>query len=354
MRGRLDRCADWNRLTKEGKSPTAPPVEVVDDMLALPAGLPELRGIVGTPPVAADGALIFEPGYQAATRLYYRPRGEAVPPVPEVPDATDLQRARQLIGQDWLGDFPFKDDASRANAVAAALTLLVRDLIAGPVPLYAVDAPTAGTGKTFLARSLGIIATGVEPPVRGMPRSEDEVRKQITAMLSDGRPIVLFDNIRQRLASANLAAVLTTTSWSDRLPGTPHNIELPVRTLFVATGNNLDLDVEIARRAVWVRLDAMMDRPWERRNFKHLDFIGCVTRHRHELVWALLVLVRNWFAVGQPGWFGAVLGSYEAWCSTVGGILEAAGVSGFLENREELYRAADAESEEWRAFVSWW
>lgn len=49
------------------------------------------------------------------------------------------------------------------------------------------------------------------------------------------------------------------------------------------------------------------------------------------------------------------MGTFEAWCSVVGGILQAAGIGGFLANREELYRSVDAESEEWRAFVAaWW
>jgi hypothetical protein len=39
----------------------------------------------------------------------------------------------------------------------------------------------------------------------------------------------------------------------------------------------------------------------------------------------------------------------------VGGVLAAAGIPAFLSNREELYRRADAETEEWRAFVAaWW
>jgi putative DNA primase/helicase len=39
----------------------------------------------------------------------------------------------------------------------------------------------------------------------------------------------------------------------------------------------------------------------------------------------------------------------------IGGILNAAGVSGFLENREALYEQMDDDTAEWRAFVLlWW
>ncbi len=355
LRGRLDRLADWVRLTDEGPRPARPPIDVVQDVEALPRPLPVLRGVIGAPAFASNGTLVTEPGYQSCTRLYYEPSGEPVPCVPECPDTTDLKRAKQIIGQDWLADFPFVDEASRAHAIAAPLTAIVRELIEGPTPLFAIDAPAAGTGKGLLASGIGIIAEGASLAVMAEARSEDELRKRITALLLAGRSIVLFDNLRRRLDSATLAALLTATTWSDRLLGKTQTIELPNRAVWLATGNNLQMGEEIARRTVWIRLDAKVDRPWSRGGFRHNDLNAWLLRHRHELVWALLVLAQNWIAQGSPTWSGKPLGSYVAWASVVGGILEAAGVGSFLANREEFYSRADAESEDWRSFASaWW
>jgi hypothetical protein len=355
LRGRLDRTAEWVRLTDDGYRPARPPRDVVEDMDALPKPLPVLRGIVGTPTFAPDGTLFAASGYQASTGLYYAPSGEPVPVVPAQPDATDLKRAKQLIGQEWLADFPFVDEASRANAIAAPITAIARELIDGPTPLFAMDAPTPGTGKGLLAAGIGIIVSGATPAVMTEARSEEELRKRITALLCTGRSIVLFDNIRHPLESGTLSALLTAATWSDRLLGKTQTVELPNRTVWLATGNNLQLNNEIARRTAWIRLDAKVDRPWERTNFRHGNLIGWLQRHRHELVWALLVLVQHWMVQGRPPWEGKPLGSYEAWSSVIGGILQAAGIEGFLANRDELYRRTDAETEEWRAFVSaWW
>jgi len=355
LKGRLDRTAEWVKLTDDGYRPARPPRDVVEDMDALPKPLPVLRGIVGTPTFAPDGTLFAASGYQASTGLYYAPSGEPVPVVPAQPDATDLKRAKQFIGQEWLADFPFVDDASRANAVAVPVTAIARDLIDGPTPLFAMDAPTPGTGKGLLAAGIGIIVSGATPAVMTEARSEEELRKRITALLCTGRSIVLFDNIRHPLESGTLSALLTAPTWSDRLLGKTQTVELPNRTVWLATGNNLQLNNEIARRTAWIRLDAKVDRPWERTNFRHGNLIGWLQRHRHELVWALLVLVQHWMVQGRPPWEGKPLGSYEAWSSVIGGILQAAGIEGFLANRDELYRRADAETEEWRAFVAaWW
>jgi len=59
-----------------------------------------------------------------------------------------------------LGDFPFADQASRANALALLLLPFVRPLIDGPTPLHLIEAAKPGTGKGLLADVVHAIATG--------------------------------------------------------------------------------------------------------------------------------------------------------------------------------------------------
>ncbi len=355
VKGRVDRAATWLKLSDGDLLPARPPRDVIEDMIALEKPLPVIRGIAGAPTFAPDGSLSTEPGYQPNTRLFYVPSGEPVPCVPTEPDTTDLIRAKQIIGLEWLPDFPFVDDASRAHAIAAALTAFAREMIDGPTPLFGIDAPTPATGKGLLAASIGIIAAGAPPAVMTETRSEEEFRKRITAILSAGTPVNLLDNVKHRLESGTFAGLLTSTVWADRILGKTQTIELPNRAVWLATGNNIQMDVEIGRRTVWVRLDSKVDRPWQRTGFRHPNLLAWAQRHRHELVWAFLVLVRNWLAKGRPAWEGTPLGSFETWSAVIGGILQAAGIQGFLSNTDERYERADAETEEWRSFTqSWW
>ena len=79
-----------------------------------------------------------------------------------------------------------------------------------------------------------------------------------------------------------------------------------------------------------------------------------VHKQRDQLVNALLVLGQTWLAAGRP-YAGLKLGSFESWSEVVGGILEVAGIPGFLGNLDELYETADVEGRAWREFVSvWW
>jgi hypothetical protein len=48
------------------------------------------------------------------------------------------------------------------------------------------------------------------------------------------------------------------------------------------------------------------------------------------------------------------LGSFEDWAFTIGGMLQFAGVEGFLENRDVLYNERDSQGNEWSAFFSMW
>ena len=356
LKGRLDRVANFMKWSNDKSlSPARPPTDVVEDMLALELPLPNLSGITGAPVFDESWTLVDTPGYQPSTHLFFESNDCRIPPVPETPSDGDLRQARSLLLEEWLGDFPFVEESSRAHAITALLSHVLRNRIDGPVPLFAVDAPTAGSGKTLLVESIGIITTGAAPAAMSLPRKDDDLRKQITSVLLNGSPLVLLDNITHQLESGVLAAALTSRNWSDRLLGKSETVSVPNSCLWIATGNNLQLGSEIARRTAWIRLDPKVDRPWERSGFKHDPLGPWVVENRGRLLWALFILVRRWLALGSPLWQGRPLGSFESWHRIVGGILDSAGIPGFLENRPELYRHVDQESEEWRAFVeAWW
>jgi len=72
-------------------------------------------------------------------------------------------------------------------------------------------------------------------------------------------------------------------------------------------------------------------------------------------VWAGLVIVQAWVAAGKPLWRVKTLGSFEHWTAVMGGILDVAGVKGFLENLHDFYKSAfTIEGISWLAFVEMW
>lgn len=358
LRHEMARAANWETARKGGAILTSPPAVILRDMLATPnPPLPPLEMITVAPTFAPDGTLRVLPGYHPASRTYYAPaRGFDVPPVPDEPGAQDLARARAFIVDDLLGDFPLVGDSERAHAVGLLLLPFVRSLIPGPTPLHLIEKPMPGTGASLLADMLIYPATGAEIAALTEGKDEDEWRKRITARLRMGAAAILLDNLRHRLEVSSMAAVLTATYWEDRLLGKTETLRLPVRCAWIATGNNPALSSEIARRTIRIRLDARSDQPWLRAGFRHPNLREWARERRGDLAWAALTLGRAWLADGKPVRRDAPqLGMFEDWSRVIGGILDSAGIPGFLGNLGDFYDQADTEGRAIRAFVAaWW
>lgn len=357
LKGRLDRVADFVKVTwKKGEggepervtTPTRPPADVPPDILTqteLP--FPTLEGIVHAPVFLPDGALLAEDGYSPEHGLLLRLRGlsglRADLPVDE---------ALGLLGTVY-GDFPFTETAGSAHTLAMTLQPFVRPLIFGATPMYLIDAPARGTGKGLLAEVANLIPLGYFAPTMSQPRDSDETEKRITSVLLEARPVVFWDNVT-RLGSEPLHAALTSQTWHGRILGKSETVTVPNRAVWLASGNNVELSDEMTRRVIPIRLDAGVERPEERTGFTIKDLPGYVRERRSELVSACLSLVQVWVDEGMPHG-KATLGRYDSWAGVLGGILEVAGVPGFLSGRERLHTEADKETTEWAALCeAWW
>ncbi len=356
LRYTLARMVRWYRHGKGEQLSALPPMHVIRDILATPnMPLPILTRMVEVPVFASDGQLQTAPGYHAASRTYYAPtKGFILPEIPEHPSSRDIAKARSLILEELLGDFPFIGDAERAHAISLMLLPFARDLVEGATPLHLIEAPLEGTGKGLLSSVLLYPVTGRPVPSMTEGRDEDEWRKRITAALRNGPTTILIDNLRRRLESAALASAITASIWEDRLLGASEIVSLPVRCAWVATGNNPALSREMARRIVRIRMDAKQDSPWLRKDFRHKNLQGWTITHRADLVGAALTLIKTWLAEGRPHWQGTILGTFEDWSKVMGGILKTAGIPGFLGNLTDFYDTSDSEGIVWRAFVMAW
>ena len=280
-----------------------PPLVVVRDVASLPElPLPGLAGIIEAPTIRPDGSLLTEPGYDAATRLYYDPApGLSVPPIPQAPSSGEVRGALRTL-HDLLCDFPFVDASSQAHAYALLLTPILRPFIRGHAPLLLVDKPAAGTGASLLVELAAIAATGRAAALMTAPSDDAEWRKKLTSLLMDGAAFISIDNVEGRLASPSLAAVLTSTTWRDRVLGRSETVSLDMAaTSWAATGNNVQLGGDLPRRAIWIRMDAQAVRPWQRAEFRHPDLLGYALENRGRIVAAAMILARAWIAAGHQG-----------------------------------------------------
>lgn len=348
-------AASWWRAMKDGeRTATSPPLEVAAAVLARGEWpLPPLAGVVELPVLRADGTFHTDHGYDSATRLYHWHRGPAYPPIPDVPTPNELSAAVALIDE-TLCDFPWDTAADRANAWALLLTPLIRAIV-GQVPMALVDAPEPGTGKGLLVKVATLITTGRPAALMAWPSSDEELEKKVTATLMAGSTVVVFDNVEGMIKSPTLAAVLTADSWQGRVLGRSEVVTVPNRATWAATGNNIDVGGDLARRCYRIRLDARQAQPWQRTGFRHVDLEDWVLTNRSTLLHALCTIVRSWWTSGRPMASALpAMGGYSGWVRTVGGILDHAGVGHFLANLAEFHATADREAQAWEAFLTQW
>jgi hypothetical protein len=130
-------------------------------------------------------------------------------------------------------------------------------------------------------------------------------------------------------------------------------LRLPVRVVTVFTGNNLRLGGDMPRRCYRIRIDANAAQPWTRGGFRH-RLPDYALENRGMIIASLLTMARAWIVAGRPKGNNPALGSFEAWCEVTGGILEYAGLSGFLGNLQEMYRDTadgDDDAEQWACWM---
>ena len=335
--------------------PATPSTTVLRAVLAATEwpGARPLRGVVTAPVIRPDGRILQEPGYDPDTWLYYAPT-LPIPPVPDFPDTVDVANAKNVIFGQVLADFPWADDASRANFLALLATPLLRPYINSLAPLGAISATAPGSGKTLLTDIIGSLY-GLSS--RPWVNSDEELRKAVTALLrTSNSPVVVFDNVDEfdQVDQPSLAKLLTSEVWHDRELGTSNQVGLPNDRLWLVTGNNIRLGGDIPSRTILVRLDPRMPHPDRRTNFRIPDLGRWLKNpeNRGELLYHLLILARAWIAAGAPT-IATPMRNFRDWASVMAGFTTYHGVPGFMDNRAEL-DVHDEQTVTWRAFLATW
>ena len=308
------------------------PAQAATVAVDAPEALTALRPLVGitsTPMVREDGSLLEAPGYDRASGFLFLPGPDvAVPPVPDRPDAQDVERARSLLLR-MISDFPFATDDDRANYLGLLLTPLLRQVAPPSYKLFGIGAHQPGSGKSLLAEIASVIHGGV---LRAdVPTEEDEWRKESMAILSTtSAPLIVLDNIMGVLKSSTLAGLLTAGRevTSRELGKNTANITVANDRVWVVTGNNLSLGGDLVRRTITVLIDPDTPNPEQRTTFEIPDLKAWVTENRNEVLWALLVMIRAWVVAGMPEAERKQSDSFARWERVVAGVLQVAEIKG--------------------------
>ncbi|MEO2020018.1 MAG: hypothetical protein ABGZ53_37275, partial [Fuerstiella sp.] len=191
---------------------------------------------------------------------------------------------------------------------------------------------------------VALIVTGQEAARFTAPANDEEARKRITALVETSDRVILIDNGVGKFGSASLDAALTGTIWKDRRLGHTAMVEAPLNMTWLASGNNVILAADTARRVCHIRLQSPLENPEDRDGFKHPDIRKHVRANRARLLCAALTILRGFIAAGRPDQHLKPWGSFEGWSDLVRAAVVFAGLPDPGETRDALRDTSDSEA----------
>jgi hypothetical protein len=358
LRERLAANAQWIRTKgdpeEELRVPARPPTWCVAAVHARAEwqGMAALEAVIDYPVLRPDGSILAQPGYDPKTELLLEFKDGPLP-CPDAPSRDDAIAARDKL-LDVVADFPFQSRLHRACWLAALLTPLARFAFFGPAPLFLVDANVPGAGKGLLLDCISRTISGERFTIATYTNDEDELRKRITSMALSGERLVLFDNLSGPFGDPVLDAALTATAWKDRILGGNRIVEAPLHMTWFATGNNVVIGADTARRTCHIRLESPEEHPENRQEFRHPNLLAWVSENRRQFLGAALTILRGYCAAGRPSLNLPAWGSFEAWSSLVRSAVVWVDLPDPGESRLHLQQQGDVVAENMPILLRLW
>jgi hypothetical protein len=267
-------------------------------------------------------------------------------------DETMTKAQAKEILDGLLKHFPFLNNRSRASAIAAMLTMFCANMLprgaTRPANLYIGNGP--GAGKTLLAK-VAVMPVAGECEARTLPGKE-ETRKMLDALAMDASIYSLLDNIKTRIASAELEGYITSGTWGGRVLGATEKFRVENVTTFFLTGNQTNTSDDMSERCLFIELfiEEADNRDREIPKDEVLTEADLTQpEQRSRILSALWALVRAWDAEGRPQ-PKRLMQRFEDWSRVVPGIVIAAGYGDPLE-KPEIACGADVERRDMHTLI---
>ena len=311
----------WSKARSPDR-PVALPAPFIDHYMAYrESALPRVSAVVTVPLVLPDGTLLARQGLDRDRKLVFRIEPRLMELMPDTPAPGEAASALDFLANEWLCDVA-TDFAGKCVLIALALSMIERTLLPER-PAFFVTAGKRGGGKTTALSMVVLAVTGRKPPAAAWAESEDERRKAVLAYLSEGLPVLVWDNIPlgTAISSPTIEKVLTSDTYSDRVLGETTSLTVPSTTIMCFTGNNISPKGDLASRSLIARIVVDQADP-ENRKFAHDDPMAWTLNNRGKILRNLYVVLR-----ANPQLCGADAAAstrFKIWWRLVGSALESA------------------------------
>jgi hypothetical protein len=282
--------------------------------------LPSIRLVSRSSIIArgCTGPVALGPGYHG-TAGGVLVTGTEMPPQVELTDA--VAALRRL-----LSDFDFTGPGDESRALAGMITpsLVMGGWLRGRPPVEVAEADQSQAGKTYRHRLTRAIYNERAYLITQRDGGVGSLDESLSAALLSGRPFIALDNLRGRLDSKFLEAIVT---WPDKVPvRVPHRGEIFVdasAVTFQLTSNGLEATRDAINRAVIVR-NKKRPRDYRFQTWPEGDLVAHVQANAAYYLGCVFAVVRAWVEAGERVLPLSATGfhDFRNWAGILGWIVE--------------------------------
>ena len=271
-----------------------------------------LTGISRMPRIDDNGDVHFVAGYDEQTGLYHdQTPAFTVPAAPTREDA--LEAVRELLGP--FQHYVFENHlAGQALLLGMILTAIERPSLP-TAPMFVVRASMPGVGKGLLVRAVTKLAFNSLPVIATWGHSDEEFSKRLDALLLQSPAAVSIDNANGKLLRGDSLEAILSEGVADVRPlGRSETIRVRNRSFLTATGNNLVVTGDMARRALVLDVQPKSASP--ERDIYPFNPADFVHKHRTALLQAAFTIMRA-YRLAKPSQSLPGVGSFDEWARRV-------------------------------------
>lgn len=252
----------------------------------------QVTGLLTHPIVTPTGEILNTDGLHDTSRLLqYGGAVEGCRPYTQAEAKAAIDRLRE----NFLNGFAFATPLDAVAALGFLFTAVQRRMV-DTAPGIAICADNQASGKTTLARRAHVILSQQDLPVTSYPEREEEMQKTLLSLLLASPALVCLDNIPDGFTfrSASMAAVLTSSTYKQRILGASREVSVPTNTTFVITGNGLELGRDEDSRWLTIRLCSP-----QTTIYQHPDVVAHGRAIRDEVLRDVVGIVAGYLTMGS-------------------------------------------------------
>jgi DNA polymerase III delta prime subunit len=241
-----------------------------------------------------------------------------------------LDRLPPLM-RDWVRGFHWNSPIDLINYIAGPLMTVLMPLFveAGhPAMMFWGNKP--GIGKSLAAQCLAILKDGEQAAATSIEGGAKEVENQIASEFNDGRTTLFIDNQKGPINCPILEANMTCAQLGYRGMFVQSKIRRPNDVLWLITTNDGTPSDDLLSRCIHSRLHYEGDPASCRYGATEDEIVRYMKANRAGILAEAAGMVRRWMDAGRV--LVHTPGRFEKFSNTVGSILVANGLPGFLSN----------------------